>query len=891
MLREMIMLTRKTFRYTALSLAVLFLISSVRICTFAAPVGSDTNDVVAFGIMTPDETGDYRWEEPMTRAEFVTAVGVLLRLDSVSVGNSGIGFTDIPEDAPYRSTVHMLHQMGYLNGYEDHTFRPNENISLNEAVKILMDVMGYQPICLCDGGYPNGYLFNAAKVRLTNKVESGAAFTRATAARLIQNALDIETLVENAYSNGDVEYKKGPVLRDLFENRISDSVVKATGKVTANAATWLVKPIANLKKNQVEIDGVIYFTGNTLAADYLGMEVEYYVTVGDTDSVNTLLYVKPTAKNEVVSIRADQFSSAKDGRIYYDVTGNDTVKTLYCDLAPDAVLVKNAGKVTSYSDEDITVANGGIRLTDNDGDGSYDVIMIDDYTSVVVKSVSGDTIYFDNNESVAGDKNLTVDVLDKEKQFVIRDKDGAELSAQDIKTGDVLSVSASAGKDRYTIIVSSETAEGIITGKDDKGISVGDEYYEFENGKYTESTVSDSVKIFLNYEGKVVRLKPISRSDNYGYIVGFSENQGLQDKSVRVLKPGELKDDYIIDDTDENNIIKTPILRAGNAGLEVYRLAAKVKIDGVTYTDTKAMERILDENRLIRFDTDQSGEIKKIEFPVQIGAGEKRIFNAYEKVFGGVLSGGFGIDDTTRVICSPLNAVSSEDDYLAKIDMTSNGKEESIKGYDIDEDTHIAKIVVLSVNLQAGAAGNITDKPAVAESVTKVSDENGDVRTKVKFWSEGKSFQYYVSEYAAADAKVRMSKLTAGSIFYYSKDTEDNLADVEILHSIHSDKDFYPMHDNKLFGYIAGINYHTLSSYQSRFVNRLTVVTSESGMTQTVDLNVRNAPVIYLYETKKKKVHVVSAEDIVASSDPDYADRVFVSSVNQVIHAIVLVRD
>ncbi len=62
-------------------------------------------------------------------------------------------------------------------------------------------------------------------------------------------------------------------------------------------------------------------------------------------------------------------------------------------------------------------------------------------------------------------------------------------------------------------------------------------------------------------------------------------------------------------------------------------------------------------------------------------------------------------------------------------------------------------------------------------------------------------------------------------------------------------------------------------------------------MTQTIDLNERNAPVIYLYETKKKKVHVVNVEDIVASSNPDYADKIFVSSVNQVIRAIVLVRD
>ena len=136
-----------------------------------------------------------------------------------------------------------------------------------------------------------------------------------------------------------------------------------------------------------------------------------------------------------------------------------------------------------------------------------------------------------------------------------------------------------------------------------------------------------------------------------------------------------------------------------------------------------------------------------------------------------------------------------------------------------------------------------------------------------------------------------MEKLTEGSIFYFSKDSDYNLADVNIVHQISSDRDYYSLGSSRMFGYVSDISYRKLSSYQSRVVNRLEVGVSDTGLTQTVELNVRNAPYIYLYARKKHTVSMASAEDIIAASNADFADDIFVDVQNQNIKAVVIVRD
>lgn len=885
---------RKTIKYAVLFLAAAILIQSVAFAYSSEEWDSKVGEVIGLGIIGPDDEGLYRLDEAMTRGDFALSIKALLRLDSLSVGGNASGFSDVSPSDPYYSAVYLLGQFGYVNGFGDGTFRPDETITMPEATKILMDVLGYRQLCIENGGYPEGYMINATQVRLHVGVGSGTPFTKRMGAQLIYNALDIPLMTKSIDAQGTVYYRRDDdvTLRNLFENNANDSILKGRGIVTSNYTTWLSSPIRAIKEDQVEIDGVVYYVGNTLAADYLGMEIEYYVSVTDVSATNTLVYAKPTVQNTVVQIEAADFSEISGNTIHYQ---DASKKDKTCKVDSEAILVKNAAKVSAYTLDEITVLNGTMTLIDNNGDGSYDIISIEDYVSLVVRSVniSASTVYFDHGMTFDGAKNLKVDLEQQGEQYILKDKEGKNITLEDIAEGDVLSISASDDKERYKIVACSDVAEGIITEISTDGIKIGDGEYQFEEGKKEAGIeVSSTVKALLNYRGQIAYITTSDYSENYGFVIG-SEEGTFGELSVRLLLPGTLAEDYIIDDTDADNIKSTPILRAGNSGIEVYSMAARVQIDGTYYSNPSEILALLniENNKLVNYRLSSEGKIISIKFPERIGERDSRTFDAYEKVFGGVESGGFAINDTSKVICVPPvgSATPSDDDYMAKIDM--NAGTTNIIGYDIDTTTSIARIVVLRVNLVAGVSGTITDKLSVVERISKVADEDGNVITRVRFWSEGKRFNYDVSKFLSDDARARIDKLQEGSVFYYSRDTDYNLADVNIIFDIYNSGGIGAKPGNAVYGYVSDIQYRYLSSPASRFVDRVTLVTTYTGLSRTVDLNVRNAPILYLFDMDTRQVSVITIDDIVTSPYEVYADKMFYDVINSSIKAVVLVRE
>ena len=74
----------------------------------------------------------------ISRAEFAA---IATRFVSGAQQGS-IQFTDVPKDAWYYSNVLTAVQYGWINGYEDNTFRPNRPITRAEAAKIVNHMLG-----------------------------------------------------------------------------------------------------------------------------------------------------------------------------------------------------------------------------------------------------------------------------------------------------------------------------------------------------------------------------------------------------------------------------------------------------------------------------------------------------------------------------------------------------------------------------------------------------------------------------------------------------------------------------------------------------------------------------------------------------------------------------
>ncbi|PWV95535.1 glycerophosphoryl diester phosphodiesterase [Paenibacillus cellulosilyticus] len=90
--------------------------------------------VAEHGFMNGYQDGTFKPNNSITRAEFITVVARLLALPDAQGSSS---FNDVAADAWYAKYVNSAVEAGWVQGFADHTFRPSQNITREEAVVIL----------------------------------------------------------------------------------------------------------------------------------------------------------------------------------------------------------------------------------------------------------------------------------------------------------------------------------------------------------------------------------------------------------------------------------------------------------------------------------------------------------------------------------------------------------------------------------------------------------------------------------------------------------------------------------------------------------------------------------------------------------------------------------
>ena len=147
-----------------------------------------------------------------------------------SQGTVGTLFTDLPGTSPYAPYVRIAVQNGWMNGYTDGSFRPDNAVTLEEAVTAILKLMGYKMTDL-SGSFPNAQLNKASELGLRNQVDrsQGEVLNYEECALLFYNALTANTASGSAYgsslgftvSNGQVDTssvllksRKGPFVAE-----------------------------------------------------------------------------------------------------------------------------------------------------------------------------------------------------------------------------------------------------------------------------------------------------------------------------------------------------------------------------------------------------------------------------------------------------------------------------------------------------------------------------------------------------------------------------------------------------------------------------------------------------------------------------------------------------
>lgn len=133
---------------------------------------SETNaasNLIDMGIITGDLTGDLRYEDAVTRAEMAAIVCRLQAMGEAPETNEPV-FSDVPAEYWASGYIKAAHDAGIINGDEDGSFRPNDEVNYAEALKMIVCLLGFEPYAADNGGYPYGYITTALRRSLIDDI-------------------------------------------------------------------------------------------------------------------------------------------------------------------------------------------------------------------------------------------------------------------------------------------------------------------------------------------------------------------------------------------------------------------------------------------------------------------------------------------------------------------------------------------------------------------------------------------------------------------------------------------------------------------------------------------------------------------------------------------------
>lgn len=168
------------------------------------------------GIINGDEDGNFNTEGKITRAEFTKMVAVLFGLEIKD--DATVDFNDCDADDWFVKYVAAAVEAGYINGVGEGTFAPNDTISREDACTILGRALGLAAenanLNFADADavadYAAQYIALLSELGFINGYEDGTfapknEITRAEAAKIIAGIYADKNAAANAGDNTEVE--------------------------------------------------------------------------------------------------------------------------------------------------------------------------------------------------------------------------------------------------------------------------------------------------------------------------------------------------------------------------------------------------------------------------------------------------------------------------------------------------------------------------------------------------------------------------------------------------------------------------------------------------------------------------------------------------------------
>ncbi len=866
----------------------------------------------SLGVIQGDENGALNLNEQMTRAEFAKIITMLKGSETIAQGFTFADMADVPSDNWACGYIGYCVQAGLMQGDGDGYFRPDDNITLEECVKTVVVLLGYEVAAAERGGYPVGYYNIAVEKGLLKSVSGNRseAAIRQDIVMLVYNALDVPMLV-STYSE-DASYKEDPnqTLRSLLESM--KDMLTYTGIVTANFNTWLNTPIDNMTETQIEIDGVLFETQVANAGDYIGQEVRVYYQENDSMRHPLIYNIEPTSRNtKTVLDNRDVVEISQTAVKYWKA---DKERTL--SLENDALLVYNNRVETKILSEFAELTEGEMILIDNDGNNRIDYVFIEDYKNYIVDNAAKNGnlklkyYAFEDGKEMPKYRHIQID-FSQENSYTVEDAEGNRLNYEDIESGDVVSVFENNTDSFVRIIVTKEsTVSGkvVFIGKDnDIRLDGSEELYHVANDALAENLqMGESYRFSLNFRGDIVYAEDddsVESNWKYGYINATAEKT-FETVSIQLITAGQVENREEVDQADRTNKDTVPVTLCSNDSIQTIVQTEKLSADGGRIKPEVLLEKEHKSPYVgvpIRYMLSSTGQLSRIE-TLEYAAGNSEMqYNAKEKVFAkksGLSSAAFLIDENTRVICIPTNADASQTDMMTRVSVDNKDVllRYNANGYELDEETGAVKLMVLRTEMKASAVGTVEENSAkmgLIESAALSVDEDGEEYLTLTMitGSEVKEMKTL----PLSDGREGLRSLRSGDFIFYSDDADGNLEAAVVSENMNDIS--YPYYEGeqslseRAAGYAADLRLNKLDAENLRKVHELELIRNTDGDTKTFLIPVSNYPDIFIYDLRRQTVEAGTLDDIVPyATITDDAEKVFLVQPKGALRALVIIR-
>lgn len=896
--------------------SILTAISIIGSCGAAAAVNNDDlSDAVfelsSLGIFTGDENRDLLLNQTMTRAEFAKTVAVMRGCgDIASISAAADLFKDVPSSHWASGYIQYCSEAKLMTGDGDGTFRPDDPITLQECVKTLVTIMGYEVVAIEQGGYSGGYTQVAIRKHLFDNVEGSGENNaiRQDILFLIYNALDVPNLVSNYADDRTYKEDTDTTIRSIIEK--ANQAGSVTGIVTANRNTWLVSENADLAENQIEIDGKLYDVEEKIAqtaADMIGCEVTAYYTETNKMRRPLIYNIAEITSNDTTVIAAEDIQSFTESQIRYWTDDDSREKNI--NLASGTRFIYNNRPENRYMDYFNEIENGEIRVLDNNGDGIQDFVFINEYKSYAVESAhfNGNIrvkyLSDESGETKVEYSNIMLDD-DDENSFSIKNTAGDKMNVEDIKAGMTISIYENKRDSFIQIIVNeNEPVHASVVSKlRDRKIMADNEYKVSGKLLYDWLTLGEPYVLYIDGGNNVVyaekdRGTEAEQSEwKYGYIYK-SNKKGFGTVEYMVLNAGNVqnKEESNLEDRTDTTTIAVTLCQ--NDSVVTLTAADTVNVDGSSVKNTELDSLI---GVPMRYRTNQFGVLKQIQTLEQVGGSDKTIYNAKEKVFGTanvVFGTPFMIDDKTKVLCIPDNGTSDTEDLL--VQLTLDNKDEFIRynafGYDQDEESKASRLLVITKEMKAGTVTSVTPsdaKIALVESAARALNDDGEEYMLLTMIVGTEKKEY--SSIPINENRSGLIGLKDGDVIFYDDDAEGRIKNVLTVNNVYDVQNGMSGTDDpaieQIFGYVKDISYNEIDNVNRIRVNRLEVVTADG--IKEVDVPISNYPDMFIYNTSNDTVESGKIDDLVPYSKAvSDGDNVLVVKSGTTIRSIVLIKN